>query len=214
MEPRLHQARDGWRDRTGTGREQHLRCGDAALRADVARHLGQLHRAPADAEAWANPDVQATRHELLYRQVPGFLEAHGHDRGLGAQALALGEALQRPGRGPIMGDLWLSSVLVEGHDWSLIDWELSHWGQPLQDVAHLRAHLFLVDPTRAAPRVAAFEQGYRATAPPWDGAQHDGARIHEACELLARTVGAFPMMGRNDSRWSAALERSVALLEG
>jgi len=98
----------------------------AALLTDLGRHLGQLHRAPAD--AWANPDVQATRHQLQYRQVPDFLAAHGYERGLGAQAVALGEALQRPGRGPIMGDLWLSSVLVDGHDWALIDWELSHLG--------------------------------------------------------------------------------------
>jgi len=81
-------------------------------------------------------------------------------------------------------------------------------------VAHLRAHLFLADPERAASRVAAFEEGYRATAPSWDGAQHDGARVHEASELLARTVGAFPMVERDDPCGSAAMARAVALLGG
>ena len=54
----------------------------------------------------------------------------------------------------IHGDLWLRSILLSSSSTSnssnstptpwLIDWELTHWGNPAQDISHLAAHLWMI----------------------------------------------------------------------
>lgn len=187
---------------------------DDALAAleDLGRLVGQLHAAPA-LPGFANPSVQATRHAVQYAQVPSMLASLGLEPARGAAAVRLGEVLQRPGRVPIMGDLWPPSVLRRDGVWVLIDWELSHVGRACQDVAHLEAHLLLLDPRAAPSRIAAFRRGYQAAAPPWDAEEHAMAAVHRASELLARTVGAFPLMDERDPRWQDILDAALDALE-
>jgi 5-methylthioribose kinase len=191
------------------------RGGSQGVLEELGEALGLLHGLEVPALAWFNPGVQRTRLQVQYSQVSGWLEALGADAALGRQAAQLGAWLCEPGVAPVMGDLWPASIrLAEPGHWAVIDWELSTLGQPLQDVAHLRAHLFLADPDRAPAWVERFESGYRRTAPPWDGRQHDGARVHEASELLARTVGAFVMVPPTDPRHERAVGRALSLLDG
>ncbi len=161
--------------------------------------VGRLHRATlghADAARLFNPDVQATRLAVQYRAVGGWLADAGvaDADALGASAVAMGERFTRPGRCLVMGDLWPPSVLVapDGR-LTVIDWELSTWGEPAQDLGHLAAHLWLLGRLDVW---AAFVDGYRdaagASLPALlDGATPDGTARHAACEVLARTAGAF-----------------------
>lgn len=182
--------------------------------AELGREIGTLHRASwGDRSAdLANPDVQATRHALQYSQVPTWLAELGVDPARGRPVVSLGERLRdRPGRCFVMGDLWPAAVHVRSDgSWALIDWELAHHGLPLQDVAHLRAHLHLLDAPPGA--VEAFLDGYRATGPEWNDEQHRLGELHEAAELLARTVGAFPLFDVTDPRREHAIGRALSLL--
>lgn len=184
---------------------------DEAFLRELGAVIGTLHRATwGDGDAaLANPSVQATRHAIQYSQVPPWLEALGHDPDLGAPVVALGERLRDdPGACLVMGDLWPHAIHIGETRWALIDWELAHHGLPLQDTAHLRAHLFLMDPDPRWPD--AFDAGYREAFPAHE--PDPDAPLHEAAELLARTVGAFPMFDDGDPRRAVAVERAVDLL--
>jgi thiamine kinase-like enzyme len=112
---------------------------------------------------------------------------------IGAQAIAFGKRLLQPGCCLIMGDLWPRALLMgRWGEWErgragegsgvrvgdgemsrdgvrVIDWEMAHFGQPLQDVAHFAAHLWMHfhrAPTAQAGNSAlsmlrGFLQGYR-----------------------------------------------------
>jgi hypothetical protein len=193
----------------GPGRSLPL---DEAFLHELGATIGRLHRDTwGDGDrALANPSVQATRHIIQYRQVPAWLEAHGHDPRLGQAVVELGIRLRdEPGQCFVMGDLWPQAVHLrpDGH-WALIDWELAHHGRPLQDTAHLRAHLFLLDPDPRWPD--AFDAAYRTSFP--EHAPSPDAPLHEAAELLARTVGAFPLFPEGDPRIERAVHRAVDLL--
>ena len=182
--------------------------------ADVALHalgaaIGGLHARSAGraelARTFDNADVQATRLRVQYEPVGERLAAAGvaDAAALGARATALGRALLAPGRCLVMGDLWPASVLACGGDLGLIDWEFAHYGRPLQDVAHLAAHLWMHEQraargetARAFARARAdFLQGYArgiAAAPELFGAAElADAAVHAGCEILARTLGPF-----------------------
>ena len=179
-----------------------------ALRA-LGEALAGLHvRSAGSAElaaAFDNADVQATRRAVQYEPVGEWLAAAGvaDAAALGARAAALGRALLAPGRCLVMGDLWPASVLVTGEDLGLIDWEFAHYGRPLQDVAHLAAHLWMHEQRAARSETARvfararveFLHGYAsalAAAPGlFDAAELADAAVHAACEILARTLGPF-----------------------
>jgi hypothetical protein len=171
--------------------------------------LAGLHRVSAGradlAAAFGNEDVQSTRLRVQYEAVGGWLAAAGvaEAGALGARAAALGRALLRPGRCLVMGDLWPASVLASDGDFFLIDWEFAHYGRPLQDVAHLAAHLWMHEQratdgatARAFARARVeFLTGYAsglAAAPDLFGAaERADAGLHAGCEILARTLGPF-----------------------
>jgi hypothetical protein len=85
----------------------------------------------------------------------------------------------------------------------VIDWELAHYGQPLQDLAHWDAHLWMLAhrgdaPTAEAAGVLrdAFWTAYRAAIGSaadrlWTDAMDERASIHFGAEILVRTVGRF-----------------------
>jgi len=189
------------------------------LLEELGDTIGELHRATWGDEdrGLANPAVQATRFSVQYEPVPGWLAARGYDPELGRAAVGLGAWLREArGRCLVMGDLWPASVWVRGDgSWALFDWELCHHGQPLQDVAHLRAHLWLAAPdaaTAAAWR-ARFDDAYAGAGPVWDRQQVRGAQLHEGAELLARSVGAFPLFPFGDPRIDESVARAVRLMK-
>jgi len=176
----------------------------------LGRFLGRLHAATCNndhyAEAFNNRPMQETRLAVQYRGVAEMLRTGGVDdaEGLGARAESLGKALLEPGHCLTMGDLWPPSVLVTGQGLRLIDWELAHYGRPLQDVAHWWAHLWMLAHRAAAFAVAetveqvksSFWEAYRralgeARETLWRDQERRGAAVHFGAEILVRAVGPF-----------------------
>jgi 5-methylthioribose kinase len=176
------------------------------LGAFIGRLHTTTHATPASAERFDNRPMQETRQAVQYEGVTEMLAAGGvvdADK-LGARAEALGEELLDPGRCLTMGDLWPPSVLVDGDALRLIDWELAHYGRPLQDIAHFRAHLWMQAHRAPSPAVAdavralrsAFLEAYRtalgdAAGALWTDDERRDAAVHLGAELLVRAVGPF-----------------------
>ena len=172
--------------------------------------VGSLHRASLGdarlAARFRNLVIQETRLDVQYRAVAEMCASGGVPDApvLGATAVALGEMLLAPGRCLLMGDLWPASILVTPEGLRLIDWEFAHFGRPLQDVAHLAAHLWMhahraPDAARADAALTllgAFLQAYRRALGPahaalFDAGELRGCAVHFACEILVRTTGPF-----------------------
>jgi 5-methylthioribose kinase len=182
----------------------------AAELGELGAALGRLHarsaRNPELARGLDNADVQRARRRIQYAAIGPLLAAAAlADAGaLGARAAALGDALLEPGRCLVMGDLWPAALLAlpQGRGWAWIDWEFAHWGRPLQDAAHLAAHLWMRAELAAAPRTAAaLREGLRAFleayaeqvhgAALWDERELAQAHVHAGCEILVRSHGPF-----------------------
>lgn len=172
--------------------------------------IGDLHAATHGDDRYAAPfdnrPMQETRFAVQYQGVTDMLERGGvSDAGeLGARAEALGEALLKPGSCLTMGDLWPRSVLVADDMLYLIDWELAHYGRPLQDVAHWLAHLWMQEHRAPSADVAdalddlrrAFLAAYRDALGDvgdalWTERERRDAAIHFGAEILVRAVGPF-----------------------
>jgi 5-methylthioribose kinase len=180
------------------------------LGASLGRLIGRLHAAtrdtPAYADRFANRPMQETRHAVQYQGVTDMLVRADVDAApaLGARAEALGEQLLDPGRCLTMGDLWPSSVLVGEDAAYLIDWELAHYGRPLQDVAHFLAHLWMQAHRAPSEAVAAAVQALRTAfieaytealegidTTLWTDRERRDAALHLSAEILVRAVGPF-----------------------
>jgi 5-methylthioribose kinase len=177
---------------------------------EIGGFLGRLHlhsnEDPEIASRVENPTIQKTRLEVQYRAVSQLAAqaSLGDASKIGAKAEALGHSLNRRGHVFIMGDLWPQSLLISRQQVGVIDWELAHWGWPAQDVAHLAAHLWMIEQTaaeddakeRARRTRVEFLVGYReALGSRFDelfgttGVEH--SRIHAGAEILVRTLGRF-----------------------
>jgi 5-methylthioribose kinase len=176
----------------------------------IGTFIGTLHATTVDdescADAFNNRPMQETRHAVQYQGVADMLERGGVADAdeLGARATALGAALMEPGRCLTMGDLWPPSVLVAGDTLHLIDWELAHYGRPLQDVAHFLAHLWMQTHRAPSPSVAdavgslrtSFLDAYEhalgdAAEALWTEQERRDAAVHFGAEILVRAVGPF-----------------------
>jgi hypothetical protein len=166
---------------------------DLASAEDLAAFVGRLHARtdPDLATAFDNPSVQGTRHQLQYRAARAWLHTRRHPEAdaVGDVLEDLGLRLQQPGRCWVMGDLWPPSILVDDDGLRLIDWELTHYGQPGQDLGHLAAHLFLHPHGR--PFWERFAEAYLESGPSLDDAAVADTRLHFAAELLMRAIGPF-----------------------
>ncbi|MFB6250004.1 MAG: phosphotransferase [Salinibacter sp.] len=190
--------------------EATLRATAPTLGTHLGHFIGRLHAAthdrPACATVFDNRPMQETRQAVQYRAVADMLAQGGvpDAEALGERAAALGEALLDPGRCLTMGDLWPSSVLVAGTEPRLIDWELAHYGRPLQDVAHWAAHLWMQRHRAPSPAVAdaaetawtSFRTAYREALGEtedalWTDAERRDAAVHFGAEILVRAVGPF-----------------------
>jgi Ser/Thr protein kinase RdoA (MazF antagonist) len=171
----------------------------AALGGFVGRLHGLSAARPEIAARFDNADVQKTRDREQYRGVRAFCEQAGLDdpAALGRRAEALGRRLLEPGRCLVMGDLWPRSVLVGDRQLYVIDWELAHWGNPLQDLAHLAAHLWIVARARGLNGqrwIDRFLSSYLEALGPMRRCLLDAqlvvdCAVHFGAELLMRTVG-------------------------
>lgn len=176
----------------------------------LGRFIGRLHSVTANessyAERFDNRPMQETRQDVQYEGVSDMLDRAGVSDGdaLAAKAEALGERLLEPGVCLTMGDLWPPSVMVEPQGLRVIDWELAHYGRPLQDVAHWLAHLWMqehvADTSASVTAIAehrrSFVTAYQASVTPvqdelWSAREKRGAAIHFGAEILMRAVGPF-----------------------
>lgn len=178
-----------------------------------------------------NDSVQRTRLRIQYATIEDVLQEAEIEiepallREAGRRALALGRTLLEPGDCLIMGDLWPRSVLVRGKNLGVVDWEFSHYGRPLQDVAHFVAHLWLLADTTedATAKVrlnqarAAFVDAYfRAADDRFEGDELENANVHAGSEIVMRTYGAFadPKLYRDEGAKAAAASRGIDAILG
>ena len=175
----------------------------------LGRFIGDLHRAtrnrPDFAEHFNNRPVQQTRLQVQYLGTAELAETFALPKAdlaeIRANITDLGQRLLEPGTCLIMGDLWPPSILPRENGLRLIDWEFTHYGQPLQDCAHLAAHCHMH--ARAAPTPSearnwiefwqAFVDGYGIH--PLDAATLRDWNLHFAAECFMRTIGPFRSHG-------------------
>lgn len=176
----------------------------------LGQFIGALHRETIHtsslAEQFDNRDIQQTRLKLQYRQAEKYVRSAGlNTRGdLQSKTEALGDQLLNRGRCLVMGDLWPPSVLVDNSQLRLIDWEFSHYGRPLQDVAHFAAHCWMQAHTAASPAGEqkfkqlwnTFWKAYQQESENifeqlFDEQEQKDAAVHCGTEILVRAAGPF-----------------------
>lgn len=185
--------------------------------ASVGFWLGQLHGkswgVAALAQRMNNQSIQKTRFEVQYNALGSWLSPEQrlqYPLAVG-MATAMGLRFWR-GQGSclIMGDLWPASVLVRDGALVVIDWEMSHFGQPGQDVGHLLAHLRLMDTMGADAFAQAFVPAYflalQSQDARWRAHMFDDATRHMGMEILTRTIGAFASQDADAALVQSALE--------
>jgi len=176
----------------------------------LGRFISALHlESFADPELavdFDNSAIQRSRLELQYAAVGDMCRKAGVADAdeLGRKAVVLGEQFQDPGVCIIQGDLWPPSILFADDGLRIVDWELTHYGHPAQDVGHLPAHLWMhvhrAATSKAARRAGATLRDFLNTYRSELGSRYDeifGAEsvrqstIHFGAEILMRTVGPF-----------------------
>lgn len=182
----------------------------AAFGSNMGAFIAQLHLQTYQnkwfADNFANLPVQRTRLQVQYIGCQEFCRrAHMPDADkIGKLCRQLGEKLNSLGKCLIMGDLWPYSILLDREDIRLIDWELTHFGRPAQDVAHLAAHLWMMSHQASGQpqkkRIDKFRLSFIkryvkriAKQKPQLITEEDERdfQIHFGAEILARTVGNF-----------------------
>jgi len=182
----------------------------AACGSNLGAFMAQLHLQTYQnqwfADNFANLPVQRTRLEVQYN---GCLEFCRRARlpdaeKIGKLCRQLGQKLNSVGKCLVMGDLWPYSILLGRNEIRLIDWELTHFGRPAQDVAHLAAHLWMMSHRAAGQpqkeridkfRLSFINRYFKRIArhQPQLMTQEDERdfQIHFGAEILARTLGNF-----------------------
>ena len=187
--------------------DRYLRAGgDPAVLERLARWLRGLHDGPRP--DLHNRSIQETRLAVQYGPAATWLRQAGvpDADALGAALRDLGERLLSPADCFVMGDLWPRSVLLDDHgSFTVIDWEMATVGRRCQDVGHLLAHLDLL----AATGGPALSDRFAAAYGPMSADDQRDTTLHRAAEVLARTVGAFPVAGL-EAGVSEALVRQAA----
>jgi len=184
--------------------------GEKAILDRLGRWLRALHEGPQP--AIDNRSMQRTRLELQYAPARQWLEARGHSEAerVGSLLLDLGQRFLEGGSHFVMGDFWPPSVRVLGPaDFVVLDWELSTCGHRAQDLGHMMAHLHL-EAVSDARFGGAADRLYRAYGPLTPEEARD-TRLHQAAELLARTVGAFPREGLSEGGVDQLVDDACAL---
>ncbi len=182
----------------------------AFLGSKLGAYIAQLHLQTYQnqwfADNFANLPVQRTRLQVQYKGCLEFCRrAHLPDAEIiGRRCRRLGEKLNSLGKCLIMGDLWPYSILLSRKEIRLIDWELTHFGCPAQDVAHLGAHLWMM--SHRAPgqsqkdrvdkfRLSFIKSYFKSVAKQMPELMTEEDKrdfqIHFGAEILTRTLGNF-----------------------
>ncbi len=158
------------------------------------------------ADNFANLPVQQTRLQVQYSGCLAFCRraCMPDAEKIGRWCRQLGEKFNSVGKCLIMGDLWPYSILLGPGEIRLIDWELTHFGRPIQDVAHLAAHLWMMSHRAARQsqkeRIDIFRRSFIksyykriARQQPELMTEEDERdfQIHFGAEIFARTLGNF-----------------------
>ena len=201
----------------------------------LGEFIGNLHRETYRdkkiAEIFSNRAIQQTRLTVQYHSAKESLTKAGFKNVAHASnnAVKLGEKLLNPGKCLIMGDLWPPSVLVQHDKLRLIDWEFSHFGRPLQDLAHLGAHCYMhslfSDSNSDVFKTiwTNFLDGYREGAKDTyksllDEDELKWLPIHFGAEILVRAGGPFSKgylfsdLPEQSPQLQAALQKSYTML--
>lgn len=182
----------------------------ASFGSQLGAYIAQLHWQTYQnkwfADNFANLPVQRTRLQVQYNGCLEFCRrAHMPDaERIGKLCRQLGEKLNSVGKCLIMGDLWPYSILLDREEIRLIDWELTHFGRPAQDVAHLAAHLWMMSHQASGQsqkdRIDRFRQSFiesyfkgvaRQKSQLITEEDERDFQIHFGAEILARTAGNF-----------------------
>ena len=177
---------------------------------NLGTYIAQLHAQTYQSkwfgENFANLPVQQTRLQVQYHGCLEFCRRAGMPDAekIGKWCRQLGEKLNTVGKCLIMGDLWPCSILLDREEIRLLDWELTHFGRPAQDVAHLAAHLWMMSHRASKQsqidRIGRFRQSFIesyfkeiAKQKPELITEEDERdfQIHFGAEILARTLGSF-----------------------
>ena len=172
----------------------------------IAQLHSQTYQNKWFADNFTNLPVQHTRMQVQYYGCLEFCrKAHMQDaEQIGKLCRQLGEKLNSVGKCLIMGDLWPLSILLDRKEIRLIDWELTHFGRPAQDVAHLAAHLWMMSHRASGQsqkeQIDRFRRSFIKSYYNWVARQEPELiteedqrdfQIHFGAEILARTLGNF-----------------------
>jgi hypothetical protein len=172
----------------------------------IAHWLARLHESTQelskeDQANWNNRHIQQSRKTNQYDHLATMITssiAKSHLR-------VLGQSLLQPGICCIMGDLWPPSILIDNMDFVVIDWEFSHYGRPLQDVAHICAHFMLM---KQQQYCSLFLQTYlsRVSQALYDDVLSYSATHHFCAEILIRTMGLFENQEQRElQKWALCI---------
>ena len=182
----------------------------ASFSSILGRYMAQLHLQTYQnqwfADNFANLPVQQTRLQIQYKGCLEFCrKARMPDaEKIGRQCRQLGEKFNSVGKCLIMGDLWPCSILLGREEIRLIDWELTHFGRPAQDVAHLAAHLWMMShrSSRQSQKeridkfrrsfIKSYYKGIARQQPELMTEEDEREfQVHFGAEIFARTLGNF-----------------------
>jgi len=176
----------------------------------LGNFIGLLHKTTFNnsllAEQFNNKPIQETRNKVQYQSAADYANdiVSTENPNLEVQTKALGEALLKPGKCLVMGDLWPASILIKNNIARLIDWEFVHFGRPLQDVGHFAAHCWMQ--AHAASSSSETEKWKQLWLSFWSKYQHTTGELfeklfnqeehtlmttHIGAEILVRTAGPF-----------------------
>lgn len=190
-------------------------CFSLDIVSRVGSWLANLHNATIDLpqyKYWNNIAIQESRRRNQY-------EALAHKdifpEQLKQRLLGLGTQLCEQGICCIMGDLWPPSILIDSDNFWVIDWEFSHYGRPLQDVAHLCAHLDLqASQGVISPKSKTiFLESYLSLAKEklHDDIFSSWASVHYAAEILMRIQGIFAKQEQNSMLLAHAIQMGTSI---
>jgi len=197
----------------------------------IVNFYKKTYRDKSLANNFSNRPIQQTRLTVQYQSTEESLLKSGFDHVTRASknAIALGEMLMMPGKCLIMGDLWPPSVLIKDGTFRLIDWEFSHFGRPLQDLAHFGAHCYMHSLFSEGERNKfktvwlSFLEGYKtgignSIEAILDNDERRWLPIHFGAEILVRTAGPFREgylfsdLPQQNPNLQAALQKSFFML--
>ena len=177
---------------------------------NLGQFIGALHSKTYSntfyADRFDNHPVQETRFRVQYKLLSEKLAARNDDisRLAAERCEELGRILLQPGKCLLMGDLWPPSLLwTPKNKIRIIDWEFTHYGRPLQDLAHFCAHCIMHQAIALPQQKELFFdiwkgmlEGYRKSTDRlftelMDSKEKHWFPVHTGAEILARTIGAF-----------------------